>query len=269
VSSRDAELAELRTNAREMPPPAEPDTAELDGLKDRLATTGTELEELRMELRERDSQLAAAVERLSALTGEHESLQARLASAGSSAEDRHRELSEAHVQAANFNAELQALRPRLAAAEAELVVLRSHAAAADARVQAERDARAVDIESSARKVANANAAVARAQAQLADREAEVSALKAEAAERTRELETLRSRLAMAEAVNVAPAPAPADTGPHSLFVPRNGGYELVERDGPPPARGETVELDGTYVVAKVGPSPRPGEQRTCVYLVRA
>jgi hypothetical protein len=173
------------------------------------------------------------------------------------------------VQAATFNAELQALRPRLTAAETELSALRSYAAAADGRVQAERDARAADIESSARKVANATAAVARAQAQLADRETEVAALKADVVERSRELETLRSRLAVAQAVNAPPAPPPADTGPHSLFVPRNGGYELVERNGPPPARGETVELDGTYVVAKVGPSPRPGEQRTCVYLVRA
>ena len=274
VRSRDEELAQLRTDeaaAAETPPPAEPDTTGLDALNERLATAETELERLRTDLQERDRQLAAAADRVSALTGEHEALQARLASAGSSAEDRGRALSEAHMQAANFNAELQTLRPRLAAAETELAALRPQVGAAESKFQAERDARATEIESSARKVANADAAVARSQAQLTAREAELRTLKAEATERSRELDFLRSRLSTLEAAPVEPEPdpEPVDNGPHILFVPRNGGYEIVERDGPPPARGETVEADGVYLVAKVGPSPRPGEQRTCVYLVRA
>ena len=274
VRSRDVELEQLRTEAAEIadtPQPAEPDTAELEALNDRLAATQAELEQLRTELRERDGQLAAAGERAAVLTGEHEALQARLASAGSSAEDSGRALSEAHVQAANFNAELQILRPRLAAVESELTALRPQLAEAEGRFQAERAARAAEIESSARKVANADGANARSQAQLTAREAELRALKTEAAERVRELDFLRSRLSLLEAAPVEPepAPVPVDNGPHILFVPRNGGYELVERDGPPPARGETVEADAVYIVAKVGPSPRPGEQRTCVYLVRA
>ena len=165
---------------------------------------------------------------------------------------------------------MQALRPRLAAADAELEALRSQVATAQGAFQAERDARAADIESSARKVANADAAVVRLQAQLESREAELRALKAAAADHSRELDLLRSRLAAIEATPAPPAPEPPDNGPHVLFVPRNGGYELVERNGPAPARGATVEADGAvYVVAKVGPSPRPGEQRTCVYLVQA
>ena len=272
VRTRDDELARLRTEAvAAETPPAEPDTTQLDALNERLAAAETELERLRTDLQERDRQLAAAADRVSTLTGEHEALQARLASAGSSAEDRGRALSEAHVQAANFNAELQALRPRLAAAETELAALRPQVAAAESTFRAERDARAADIESSARKVANAEAAVARSQAQLTAREAELRTLKGEAAQRARELDFLRSRLSTLEAAPVGPEPdaAPVETGPHILFVPRNGGYEIVERDGPPPARGETVEADAVYIVAKVGPSPRPGEQRTCVYLVRA
>ena len=274
VQARDEELVQLRAAAAEAveaPAPTEPDTTAVDALEERLAAAEAALEQGRAELQQRDRQLAAAAERVTALTGEHESLQARLASAGSSAEDRGQALAEAHVQAANFNAELQALRPRLAAAESELAALRPQLAAAESTFRAERDARAADIESSARKVANADAAVARTQAQLTAREAELRTLKSEAAERLRELDFLRARLNTLEAAPVEPEPepAPVDNGPHILFVPRNGGYELVERDGPPPARGETVEADAVYIVAKVGPSPRPGEQRTCVYLVRA
>ena len=223
-----------------------------------------------MTLTQRDEELAAAGVRVAAVTVELEALQSRLASAGSSAEDRSRDLAEAHLQTATYSAEVQALRPRLAAAETELEALRSQVATAEGAFRAERDARAADIESSARKVAIADAAVVRSQALLEGREAEVGALKAMSAEQSRELDFLRSRLAAIEAAPAPPAAEPPDNGPHVLFVPRNGGYELVERNGLAPARGATVEADGAvYLVAKVRPSPRPGEQRTCVYLVQA
>ncbi len=73
----------------------------------------------------------------------------------------------------------------------------------------------------------------------------------------------------------APAPAPASaaagTAPagHVLFVPTPAGYELIHRSGPPPQPGETVALEGQpsrYRVAKVGPSPLPGDRRPCAYL---
>jgi regulator of replication initiation timing len=269
VRSRDEELAQLRAGATEaaQAPPVEPDPAAQAELEQRLAAAQAEREQLRTELGERDRQLAAAVERAKSLSAEYEALQARLASAGSSAEDRGREVGEARAQVAAFSAELQSLRPRLAAAEAEVTALRAHVAEADGRVRAERDARAADIEASARKVANAEAAVARVRTQLETRDTELGQLKSEAAEQTRELDFLRSRLATP--TQAEPETEPVDDGPHIVFVPRNGGYELVERDGRPPARGETVVLDAAYVVAKVGPSPRPGERRTCVYLVRA
>ena len=59
----------------------------------------------------------------------------------------------------------------------------------------------------------------------------------------------------------------ADAG-HLLFVWKPTGYELRERDGEPPAPGSPVQLDdgGSYWVSKVGPSPRPGDPRPCVYL---
>ena len=57
-------------------------------------------------------------------------------------------------------------------------------------------------------------------------------------------------------------------GKHLLFLTRPTGYELVERDGDPPAPGDAVELDGEgrFVVSKVAPSPLPDDDRTCVYL---
>jgi hypothetical protein len=57
---------------------------------------------------------------------------------------------------------------------------------------------------------------------------------------------------------------------HLLFVTKPSGYELVERDGDPPAPGEAVEIEDTsYTVTKVGPSPLPQDDRSCAYLQTA
>jgi hypothetical protein len=57
---------------------------------------------------------------------------------------------------------------------------------------------------------------------------------------------------------------------HLLFVWKPSGYELREQDGEPPAVGAEVEEDGqTMRVSKVAPSPLPGDQRPCAYLLRA
>jgi hypothetical protein len=52
-----------------------------------------------------------------------------------------------------------------------------------------------------------------------------------------------------------------------LFVWKPSGYELREREGDPPSIGAELEEDGkTMRVAKVAPSPLPGDARPCVYL---
>jgi hypothetical protein len=52
-----------------------------------------------------------------------------------------------------------------------------------------------------------------------------------------------------------------------VFVWRPSGYELRERDGDPPSVGDEVEEDGTRMsVAKIAPSPLPGDGRRCAYL---
>ena len=52
-----------------------------------------------------------------------------------------------------------------------------------------------------------------------------------------------------------------------LFVSKPTGYELVEKQGDPPAVGDEVETDNGQPlrVLKVGPSPIPGDRRPCVY----
>jgi hypothetical protein len=59
-------------------------------------------------------------------------------------------------------------------------------------------------------------------------------------------------------------------GKYLLFISRSTGYELVEREGEPPAVGSEVELDegaGTrFVVSKIAPSPLPEDDRPCAYL---
>ena len=53
-----------------------------------------------------------------------------------------------------------------------------------------------------------------------------------------------------------------------LFVSKPTGYELRERIGDPPAVGEVVEdEDSRLRVTKVAPSPLPGDDRRCAYLV--
>ncbi len=55
---------------------------------------------------------------------------------------------------------------------------------------------------------------------------------------------------------------------HLLFVWRPTGYELRERDGDAPGVGQDVEEEeGRFRVNKVGPSPLPGDERRCAYLV--
>jgi len=58
-------------------------------------------------------------------------------------------------------------------------------------------------------------------------------------------------------------------GTHILFVSRPTGYELVEREGDPPAPGTQVDLEenGARFEVDLGPgSGRPQDDRPCAYL---
>jgi hypothetical protein len=57
---------------------------------------------------------------------------------------------------------------------------------------------------------------------------------------------------------------------HLLFVWKPTGYEIVERDGEPPATGSSIEEgDARFLVTKIGVSPLPGDARPCAYLTEA
>lgn len=67
-------------------------------------------------------------------------------------------------------------------------------------------------------------------------------------------------------VSFNPAVEPAADG-WLAFVPSPDGYRLVEQEGDPPARNETVELEGgTFRVLRLGPSPLPGDRRRCAFV---
>ena len=57
-------------------------------------------------------------------------------------------------------------------------------------------------------------------------------------------------------------------GGYLAFVWSHTGYTLEERSGEPPHAGTEVE-DGErrYLVTKIAPSPLPGDQRRCAYLL--
>jgi hypothetical protein len=55
---------------------------------------------------------------------------------------------------------------------------------------------------------------------------------------------------------------------HLLFFPSASGYRIETREGPAPAVGSTVEVEGArFDVARQGPSPLPGDDRRCVYVL--
>jgi hypothetical protein len=54
---------------------------------------------------------------------------------------------------------------------------------------------------------------------------------------------------------------------HVLFVASPAGYRLHQREGPPPAVGDLVELDeGRFRVLRLGPSPLPGDRRRSAFV---
>ena len=51
-----------------------------------------------------------------------------------------------------------------------------------------------------------------------------------------------------------------------LFIWSPSGWTLQQREGDPPAVGETVEAGETTLrVVKLGPSPLPGDRRRCAF----
>ena len=56
---------------------------------------------------------------------------------------------------------------------------------------------------------------------------------------------------------------------HLLFIATPAGYSLAEQAGPPPHRGDRIDIPGqttSFLVVKLGPSPLPNDRRSCAYL---
>jgi hypothetical protein len=140
----------------------------------------------------------------------------------------------------------------LEAREADLVELANELDARETRIREEEAGLAVR-RSELGAVELKRAAVEQREQAVAVREAEVSAREAE----------LESRVTASQETTAEDAsPVPV-----LLFVPGEA-YGLVEVERPPLRRGEAVEVDEEeYVVARVGPSPLPGDGRRCAYLV--
>ena len=67
-------------------------------------------------------------------------------------------------------------------------------------------------------------------------------------------------------------PDPVVPASHLVFVQLDERYELISRDGPPPAPSTPLELpdvdEGMFVVAGRRSSPLPGDGRPCVFVQR-
>ena len=96
-----------------------------------------------------------------------------------------------------------------------------------------------------------------------DPDPELDRLQAENLRLQEEITRLHDEFTKLRLVEVPEAPSS-----HLLFVPTPARYLMVERQGPPPAPGEELELDeGTFLVGKLGRAPFPGEQRPCAFLL--
>lgn len=201
-----------------------------DAVEELIGARGRELEERIAALHSAIHDLDDRESRVQRLQGSIETL----------LRDGSAELDERHAELAREAQELQARAETLAQAEAELEERRSELGAVELR-----------------RAATENREVA-----LDRRQEELERLAAELRERTSALET---RVADA----AAPGVRARRTDEHVLVEPRDG-YRVLVRSGPAPEVGALVELDAvTYVVARVGRSPLPGDDRSCAFLERS
>jgi chromosome segregation ATPase len=201
-------------------------------------------------------------ERLAALESEREQLRANLAVVEAGRIELERNLSNEVERAASLRTELAAaqtahsgqseLEERLAALESEREQLGASLAAVEAgRIELERN------------LANE---VERGAAIRAELESVRGGLERELAEARDHVASLEDKLSTQEAVvaDAEPAGRWAAAESHLVFFQGAGGYELVERSGPPPSEGSSV---GAQIVARIASAPIPGSALPCAYLV--
>ena len=175
--------------------------------------------------------------------------------------------------------ELGATQERVQARKQQLadeIAALKHVREEVARKSGQLDELRVELTAKIRELSELQATAAIWNARVTDVESEVASLSGRANDVARELAALAEGSVPAPALEAVtevhessgldPVDAPAQSPSHLLFVPTDDGYDLVERDGPPPCVGEGFQFgDGTWVVTKVGPSPLPFDERSCVF----
>jgi len=203
-------------------------------------------------------------ERLAALEAEREGLRAELAARDTSIEQL--EASRATVEAGRAELE-QALAHEAQQAAALRAEVAAAGATASQRVEFDERLASLGAEAADRFMAAAaefESAREGLDRQLAAAYERAGSLEAELARRDAEI----AEIAQVPEIEVAPAPAPVGrwdaAESHLIFFQGSGGYELVERPGPPPSEGSSV---GTQIVARIASAPIPGSALPCAYLV--
>lgn len=144
---------------------------------------------------------------------------------------------------------------------------------------ADLDARESDLVDLIRELTEREADLRAAEADLTRRRGELGAVELRRAAlerreqalaaREEQISAIEARLAERDAISRSDdQPVETVTRAQLAFVP-DGAYRLVPLDDAALATGSGLEVDGKqYVVARIGPSPLPGDRRRCAYLVR-
>ncbi len=207
---------------------------------------------------ERGRELELRTEQLAATIADLERREERSREIRSAVEEMLRrgsaELDDRHAELNLLARELATREETLAATEEELTERKRELGAVELRRAAvdRREEAIAERESSLERIAG----------ELQERELRFAEIEARERELTEELTRIaEAQDALASAAPELPA-APADA--HVIFLPGDR-YRLVESDGPPPAVGSVVHVDGlAYRVVRHGASPLPGDRRPCI-----
>lgn len=231
---------------------------------ERLASANSRLAEMRAELEQR---LAHETQRAASLESELAELRA---SRSEVTEDAGRSTA-LEAEIATRDAALEEFRVAAVAWQAAHADLEQQLAEAT-----EHAASASTTESVSTELVELREAASAAESARVDLEERLAQELAAAALRHETITELR--LALDEAVAATPETRPEPTDKwasaerHLLFFQGGEAYELVERAGPPPSPGASVDVAGSVkaqIVTRVGSAPVPGSELPCAYLIAA
>lgn len=150
--------------------------------------------------------------------------------------------------------------------QAELTTLAAELREREARLQA-KEQEIAERKQELGAVELRRAAVERREEAANERERVLETAAAELRERELQLRDLGAELGgTRHGAGAQQRPPVPNVRSHLLYLV-DGRYRLVERDGPPPSEGTTIELDERrYDVLRVGLSLLPGDRRACAYL---